>query len=140
MYSLLKVFIRLNNEISYNDSIKNLLCCETLFSFLLNRTRALGKQQQDTLLSNHLEIEGLGIYFAKEPYRPRVINSLVYLEVRKLCGPQPCSPSCEQRYYGLYELKLRTPIRKLHQNSTKALLGGLISPDLLSFCGCEQIT
>ena len=80
IYSLLNVFTRLNNEISYKDSIKNLLCCELLFSFLLNQTRALEKQQRDTLLSDRLEIEGLGIYFAKEPHRPQVTNSPVYIE------------------------------------------------------------
>ena len=52
-----------------------------MFSFLLNPTRALEKQQRDTLLSNSLEIEGLGIYFAKEPHQPQVTNSVVYIEV-----------------------------------------------------------
>ena len=81
IYSLLNVFTRLNNETSHKDSIKNLLCCDLLFSFLLNQARAQEKQQRDTLLSDRSEIKGLGIYFAREPYRPQVINSLVYIEV-----------------------------------------------------------
>ena len=56
-------------------------CWEILFSFPFNPTKALEKQQRDTLLSNSLEIEGLSIYFAKEPHRPQVTNSLVYIEV-----------------------------------------------------------
>ena len=118
IYSFLNVFIRLNNEISYKDSIKNLLCCELLFSFLLNQTRALEKQQRDTLLSNNLETEGLGIYFAKEPHRPEVTNSLVCIEALNFCVPQPCSPSREQRYYDLIELKPKISVRKLFQTST----------------------
>ena len=75
------MFNRFNNEISCEDSIKNLLCCELLFSFLLNQTRAPEKQQRDTLLSDRLEIERLGIYFAKGPHRPQVTKLLVSIEV-----------------------------------------------------------
>ena len=81
IYSLLNIFTRLNSEISYKDSIKNLLCCELLFSFFLNQTRALEKQQRETLLSDRLESDGLGIYFAKEPHRPQVTYLIVYIEV-----------------------------------------------------------
>ena len=84
-----------------------------MFSFLLNQTRALEERQRDTLLSDRLEIEGLGIYFAKEPHRPQVTNSPVYIEVINFCESQPCSPSREQRYYGLIELEPRTSVRKL---------------------------
>ena len=93
--------------------LKNLLCCELLFSFLLNRTRALDKQQQDTLLSYRLEIEGSGIFFAKETHRPQVTNSPMYIEVINFCGSQPCSSSRGQRCYGIIELKPRTSVRKL---------------------------
>ena len=100
----------MNDEISYKDSSKNILCCELFFSFLLNQTRAPEKQQRVTLLSDRLKIEGLGIYFAKEPLRSQVTNSLVYIEVINFCGSQPCSPSCEQRYYGLIKLEPRTSV------------------------------
>ena len=53
----------------------------TVAFFLLNLTRAPEKQQRDTLLINSLEIEAFGIYFVKEPHRPHVTNSLVYIEV-----------------------------------------------------------
>ena len=117
-YSLLNVFTRVNNEIFQKDSIKILLCCELLFSFLLNQTRALENQQLDTLLSDRLELEGLNKYCAKEPHRPQVTNSPAYIEVINFCGSQPCSPSREQRYYGLIELEPRNSGRKLFQNST----------------------
>ena len=81
--------------------------------FLINPTRAAEKQQRDTLLSNSLESEGLGIYFAKEPHRPQVTNSFVYNEVINFCGSQPCSPSREHWYYGFIELEHRTFVRKL---------------------------
>ena len=93
--------------------LKTFFVAKLLFSFLLNQTRALEKQQRDTLLSDRLEIEGLGVYFAKKPHRPQVTNSLVYIEVIKFCGSQPCSPSREQRFYGLIELEPRTSVRKL---------------------------
>ena len=93
--------------------------------------KSLEKQQRDTLLSNRLEIEWLGIHFAKEPHRPQVTNSPVYIEVINFCGSQPCFPSRKQRYHGLIELKPRTFHSKAFQNSTVALLGGLISFDLL---------
>ena len=80
--------------------------------------KSLEKQQRDTLLSNRSEIEGLGIYFAKEPHRPQVTNSPVYIEVIIFCGSQPCFPSRKQRYYGLIELKPRTSRSKAFQNST----------------------
>ena len=70
------------------------------------------KQQRDSLLSNGLEIEGLGIYFAKEFHRPHVTNSLLYIEVMNFCGSQQCSPSREQRYCGLIELENKTFVRK----------------------------
>ena len=38
----------------------------------------------------------------------------MYIEVINFCGSQPCSPSREPRYYGLIELKPRTPDRKLN--------------------------
>ena len=80
--------------------------------FFLNPKRAPEKQKRDTLLSNSLEIEGLGIYFAKEPHRPHVTKSLLYIEVKNFCGSQPCSPSREQRYYGIIELEHKTFVRK----------------------------
>ena len=49
----------------------------------------------------------------KNPHRPQVANSPLYLEVINFCGSQPCSASREQRYYGLIQLKPRTSIRKL---------------------------
>ena len=113
IYSLHNVFACLNIETPCKNSIKNLLCCESLFSFLLNQTRALEKQLRDNLVSDRLESERLGIYFAKEPHRPQVTNSPVYIEVIKFCGSQPCSPSREQRYYGLIELKPKTPVKTL---------------------------
>ena len=91
-----------------------------IVSFPLNQTRALEKQQRDTLLSDRLQIEELGIYFAKEPRRPQGTSSFVYIEVINFCGPQPCSPSREQRYYGLFELEPRTSVRNIFQNSTKS--------------------
>ena len=48
----------------------------------------------------------------KNSHRPQVANSPAYIEVINFCGSQPCSPSREQRYYGLIELKPRTPVRK----------------------------
>ena len=52
-------------------------------------------------------MEGLGIYFAKEPHRPDVTNSLVYIEVMNFYGSQPCYASRERQYYGLIELEYR---------------------------------
>ena len=113
IYPLHNVFTCLNNKISNKDSIKNLLCCESLFSFLFNQPRALEKQRRDNLLSDRLEIEGLGIYFAKEPHHPQFTNSPMYIEVINFCGSQPCSTSRGQRYYGLIELGPRTSGRKI---------------------------
>ena len=76
-------------------------------------SKSLRKTATRHLLSYRLEIKGLGIYFAKDPYRPQVSNSPVYIEVINFCGSQPCSPSREQRYYGLIELKPRTYVRRL---------------------------
>ena len=81
--------------------------------YLLNLTRAPEKQQRDTLLSNSLEMEGLGIYFAKETHQPHVTNSVVYIEDINFCGSQPCSPSPGQRFYGLIEMEHRTSVWKL---------------------------
>ena len=48
------------------------------------------------------------IGFAIERHRPHLTNSIVYSEVIKFCGSQPCSSSREQRYYGLIELEHST--------------------------------
>ena len=82
IFSLVNVFTLLNNEISFKDSIKTFFVSNYCFpSYSINQTRALEKQQRDTLLADHLEIEGLGIYFAEEPYRPQVTISPLYIEV-----------------------------------------------------------
>ena len=113
IYSLPNVFTHSNKEISYKGSIKNFLCCELLFFLPHQSNKSLRKKQQrDTLLSDCLEIKGLGIRFAKESHHPQVTNSPVYIEVINFCGSQPCFPSREQRYYGLIELKPRSPVRK----------------------------
>ena len=76
--------------------------------------KSLEKQQRDTLLSDRLEIKGLGIYFAKEspPPSSRKFTSVPW-GYKFFCGSQPCSPSREQRYYGLIELRPRISVRKL---------------------------
>ena len=99
-------------EIPSFSLIKNFSYCELLFSSSILKEPP-EKQQRDNLLSNSSEIEGFGIYFATEPHRPHITNSLVYIEVITFCGSQPCSPSREQRYYGLIELEHRFFVRKL---------------------------
>ena len=47
---------------------------------------------------------------------PTALKSQIHpckLRLKDFCGSQRCSPSREQRYYGLIELKPRTPVRKL---------------------------
>ena len=112
IYSIHNVFTRCIINFPPKIQTKHSLLRITVFLHT-SSSKSLEKQQRDTLLSDRLEIKGLGIYFAKDPHRPQVANSPAYIEVINFCGSQPCFPSREQRYYGLFELKPRTSVRKL---------------------------
>ena len=117
IYSLLNIFTSLKkNKLSLEDTKKKRSLGRIIVFLHTPSNKSLAKQQRDTLVSDCLEIKELGIYFAKEPHRPQAANSPAYLEVINFCGSQPCSPSREQRYYGLIELKPRTSIRKFFKN------------------------
>ena len=112
IYSLHNVFTSWILNLPPKIRIKHSLLRNIVFLHTPS-SKSLEKQQRDTLLSDRLEIRELGIYFAKEPHRPQIADSHVYLEVINFCGSQPCSTSREQRYYGLIDLKPRTSVRNL---------------------------